>query len=516
MKVLLPDLQGQEEVAARFLREIKLLAALSHPNIAALHTALTIDNQLVMLMEFVEGKTLASLLTYGPIPVSNALNYMDQVLSALSYAHQHHVIHRDIKPANMMITHDNTLKLMDFGIARVESEPANLTQTGTTLGSINYMSPEQVRGAAVDERSDIYSLGISLYEMVTGEKPFQGDSNFSIMSAHLQQNPRPPMDLRPELPAGLNEVILTAIAKLPAERFQSADAFRNALSNVRGSAQSTATGLTTLPPSGVAAPQSTAARAAANAPTWMSAGAAAAPAAAISASPLPPITPAPGQGTGHRGLYMALGGLVVVAVLVAAGIYIPGRGKAANPDANPSVTLPVQQQAAAPKAQASPVRSESTSSDPSATAMPTSVPEPPPSQATSQPSQQVPASALKAASKLPKQFSPRRGNEEESTRAASDSAAASNNAQILDDVEHEIDQLYSRAGAVNSSLDHMQQQQASAGYGLRSDIAERQASLKVNLAKAQNAIEHNDAARAKRYADMTAADLEVLEKFLGR
>src|SRR5438128_81939 len=159
MKVLLPDLQGHEEVAARFLREIKVLAALNHPNIATLHTALTIDNQLVMIMEYVEGQSLSTRLSSGPIPVPEALSYLDQVLSALSFAHHQRVIHRDIKPANMMLTPDGTVKLMDFGIARTDDESSKLTAPGSTLGSMNYMSPEQIRGETTDERSDLYSLG---------------------------------------------------------------------------------------------------------------------------------------------------------------------------------------------------------------------------------------------------------------------------------------------------------------------------------------------------------------------
>src|SRR5258707_10970807 len=126
MKVLLPDLQGHEQVAARFLREIKVLAALNHPNIATLHTALTINNQLVMIMEYVEGQSLSSRLSSGPIPVADALSSLDQVLDALSFSHHHHVIHRDIKPANMMLTPDGVVKLMDFGIARTENDASNL------------------------------------------------------------------------------------------------------------------------------------------------------------------------------------------------------------------------------------------------------------------------------------------------------------------------------------------------------------------------------------------------------
>src|SRR6476660_472524 len=231
MKVLLPDLAGRQELAARFLREIKLMASLNHPNIAQLRTAFTADNQLYMVMEYVEGTTMADKLERGAISVPDALNYIGQVLSAVSYAHQQNVIHRDIKPANMMITPQGVVKLMDFGIAR-GGEDRSLTMTGTTMGSLSYMSPEQVKGEPTDGRSDLYSVGVSLYEMVTGQRPFVATSDYSIMAAHVKEAPKPPVDLHPGLPPALNEIILMAIAKDPALRFQTADAFRNALSSV--------------------------------------------------------------------------------------------------------------------------------------------------------------------------------------------------------------------------------------------------------------------------------------------
>ncbi len=231
MKVLLPDLAGRQELAARFQREIKLMASLNHPNIAALRTAFTADNQLYMVMEYVEGTNLADKLEKGPIAVGDAVNYISQVLSAVSYAHQQHIIHRDIKPANMMLTPQGVIKLMDFGIARA-GEERSLTMTGTTMGSLSYMSPEQVKGEATDARSDLYSVGVSLYEFVTGQRPFTATSDYSIMAAHVKEAPKPPVELHPGLPAALNEIILMAIAKDPAQRFQTADAFRNALSSV--------------------------------------------------------------------------------------------------------------------------------------------------------------------------------------------------------------------------------------------------------------------------------------------
>ena len=228
MKVLLPNLEGDPGLADRFLNEIKVQATLDHPNIAKLHTAMRSGNQLVMVMEFVDGTSLAQVLQRGPLPPSTAAAYASQVLDALGYAHAHGVIHRDIKPANIMLAADGHIKLMDFGIARVQAD-RRLTQTGSTVGSLFYMSPEQIKGGDPDGRSDLYSLGITMYEMVTGRRPFLGDSDFQIMSAHLQQAPMAPIEVIPGIPSALSDIILMAIEKDPAARFQSAEAFRAAL-----------------------------------------------------------------------------------------------------------------------------------------------------------------------------------------------------------------------------------------------------------------------------------------------
>src|SRR5579872_6443023 len=145
MKVLLPNLGGDKELAERFLREIKVQAALDHPNIARLNTAQLVGDQLIMVMEYVEGKSIESLLQNGQLPLPTALSCMVQVLDALGYAHAHGVVHRDIKPANIMLTPQGVAKLMDFGIARMETD-RRLTQTGHAVGSLFYMSPEQIKG----------------------------------------------------------------------------------------------------------------------------------------------------------------------------------------------------------------------------------------------------------------------------------------------------------------------------------------------------------------------------------
>src|SRR5580693_336622 len=324
MKILLPDLAGQKDLADRFLREIKVLASLNNPNIAALRTALTLDNQLVMIMEFVDGVTLSSRLHQGAIPPALAVKYIDQVLDALSYAHKQNIIHRDIKPANMMLTADGSVKLMDFGIARSASD-RSLTLTGTTLGSLNYMPPEQVKGDPADNRSDLYSLGVSLYEMVTGQLPFQADSNYAMMAAHLQEVPKPPIVLRPGMPQALNQIIVMALAKDPGQRFQSADAFRGALKSVQAQGGGTETAVdprSYVPSSAANAGGATALfqeTPASQSPTTVMdtpvyphserIGTAAPTMAA--AAPLPPsqeaAPPPAASGARHRGLYIALG-----------------------------------------------------------------------------------------------------------------------------------------------------------------------------------------------------------------
>jgi eukaryotic-like serine/threonine-protein kinase len=476
MKILLPDLAGRQELAARFQREIKVLAALDHPNIAALRTALTLDNQLVMIMEYVEGTTLTQRMQQGPIPVADAANYISQVLDALGYAHQQHVIHRDIKPANMMLTPQGVVKLMDFGIARSGDE-SSLTMTGTTLGSLGYMSPEQVKGEPTDARSDLYSVGISLYEMVTGRRPFRESSDYSIMAAQVNQPPTPPIDVKPGLPPALNEIILLAIAKDPAERFQSADAFKNALSRVgplptAADPNRTATSINSLPPTATMLPAQPATASTVSARQPQASPAASQPGMAANAAP----SPSPS----HRGLYMAVGALLVVVTLLAAGMYSRNSGTrhGTEPAAAPAAQAP-----AAPSAPPAAVPVADTSAPPAA--------EPAP----------APPTAPKKA------------------KAAAAEPAPDPNAPPpidLDALEHDIDQLSARAGAVNSGLDRLRQEQANSGFGLRGDIAGRQESMKLNLSKAQEAITRGDGERAKRYSDLAAADVQALERFLGR
>jgi eukaryotic-like serine/threonine-protein kinase len=239
MKVLLADLSAEPDLAARFAGEIRTLAALDHPNIAQLHTALQVGNELVMMMEFVDGFTLQQLSKRAPLPLEVVVDYLHQVLAALSFAHNRGVVHRDIKPANIMVTPHGIAKLTDFGIAKSKIEN-ELTIPGTTVGSLYYMSPEQARGGCtIDGRSDLYSLGITMYELLAGRRPFEDESYYAILHSQLTVVPRPPIDVNPLLSKSISDLILKALAKDPARRFQNAAAFSDALRQVTGIAPST-------------------------------------------------------------------------------------------------------------------------------------------------------------------------------------------------------------------------------------------------------------------------------------
>lgn len=464
MKVLLANLAMQKELADRFLREIKLLASLDHPNIAALNTALTMDNQLVMMMEYVDGVTLASRLQQGPIAPADAANYSGQLLSALSYAHKLNVIHRDVKPANMMLTPQGAVKLMDFGIARPNNE-AGMTVTGTTLGSLNYMSPEQVRGEPVDQRSDLYSMGVSLYEMVTGQLPFRGHSNYSVMSAHLQEAPQPPITVRPDLPKGLSDIILMAMAKEPRDRFQTADAFSNALKSV---VSIPGAGIVSPVPGTVRVPQVAAAASAARVPVQPTV-----PMTAASASPAPQNS--------RRGVYMALGGLIVLAVLFAAGYFVPRIIKA-HASAGSAATQPVTQPADAP----------------------VDISAPPPDAVPAAPAPAPVAQEDPAVAKA-RMEAERKAREEAARKAA-----------LLKEAEAQTDQLEARSAAITQGLNNLRRAQQAQGYGLRGDIVQAEQMMQINLSRAQSALRTGNVDQAKEYLDKAENQAMTLERFLGR
>jgi serine/threonine-protein kinase len=211
-----------EQFVERFRREAKNAAGLSHPNIVSIYDRGQAEGTYYIAMEYLEGRNLKELLiTRGPTPLAVAIDYARQILAALGFAHRHGIVHRDIKPHNVVVAPDGLLKVTDFGIAR--SGTSQMTETGSIIGTAQYLSPEQAKGAPVTPASDIYSVGIVLYEMLTGSVPFTGDTPLEIAMKHLSTTPLPPSEKRREVPHELDSIVLRALAKDPADRYQSAD-----------------------------------------------------------------------------------------------------------------------------------------------------------------------------------------------------------------------------------------------------------------------------------------------------
>src|SRR6478672_140176 len=215
----------------RFRREAKNAAALNHPNIVSIYDRGEAEDTYYIAMEFLDGRTLKELIVgHGAAPVRVAIEYARQILSALRFAHRHGIVHRDIKPHNVLVDAEGRVKVTDFGIARAGT--SQMTETGSIVGTAQYLSPEQARGGEVDQRSDLYSLGVVLYELLTGKTPFEGDTPVEVAMKHLSNAPKPPSELRKDIPPELDMVVLRALAKDPNDRYQSADEMEGDLDRV--------------------------------------------------------------------------------------------------------------------------------------------------------------------------------------------------------------------------------------------------------------------------------------------
>ena len=557
MKVLLPDLSEQQELADRFLREIKVLASLHHPNIAELRTALTIGNQLVMIMEFVEGTTLASRLQQGDVRYADALVYFDQVLAALACAHSQRIVHRDIKPANIMLAPFGVVKLMDFGIARSGND-MGLTMTGTTLGSVAYMSPEQVRCEPLDGRSDLYSVGVSLYETITGQRPYVSDNNFEVMQAHLQVPPTAPIELKPDIPPGLNQLILMAMAKNPAQRFQTADAMRGALRSVAPVLGEPTPFAPMIPPEStldVGAPQTShpstpsAPRAVTARPlTAQPITARPVTARPLTAQPLhqPPTTPIPPlaptiplagsashysqaeasalriatvqASAGNRSpLYITLSVVIVLLVLTAAGFgakrWMDARSsESATTTPADNSTPDVQTIPAADPAPTTPNKPIEASSGKrhASTAQVAQNPAPQRNTPQQQTPPPTPVAPQQTVAQQPPPVAQPSSNAPPDHRAAEQSArkTVASVAQLAALEHEEFDDLSKRDNKVNARIAALPQQPGA-------DVAMSQQMARNELVLAQRALQQGDIQNAQKYMEQAEADITKIEKLIG-
>jgi serine/threonine-protein kinase len=400
-----------------------------------------------------------------------------------------------------VLTSNRIVKLMDFGIARSAAE-RSMTQTGTTLGSVNYMSPEQITGQTVDARSDVYSTGISLYEIVTGQRPFNAPSDYELMAMHVKESPKPPMELRPWLPSSLNEIILTAIAKDPQDRFQSADAFRDSLLKAQGSAATGPLPFATQPVSSarlatvvessrsvLSSPPAAAGRERTQVATRGSSGAQA-------AQPAPLAKGAPAA-SGRRSVYIAAGAVLALAAIGAPAIYLTNHHAST---AASSGTPPPDNSGAT-----TPVPSPPVTAQPAVTKIPKSLP-----------NATVAMKGKVAVAAAPPGPTPRPQYAPPQTAPAPATAISPELQKQLDALELRIDTDTSHAAAINNSLNTMQSQMQKDGMSLRGDVASQQSSMNLNLSKAQKALEAHDAERADRFAGLAETDIAQLQKFLGR
>ncbi|HEV8421579.1 MAG TPA: protein kinase, partial [Actinomycetota bacterium] len=242
VKILRDDLESDPGFAKRFQREAVAAARLTHPNIVGVYDTGTDDDVSFIVMEFSEGRNLRDVMDErGPLEPEEAASLVGPVLVALAYAHANGVIHRDIKPANILVADDGRVQVTDFGIAKAAFTGADLTTTGKALGTVRYLSPEQVQGSEVDARSDLYSVGVVLYELLTGRAPFQAESDMAVALMRLNQDPVPPRAYRGGIPREVEAAVLRALARQPENRFQSAESMRAALERAVGSRDLSAT-----------------------------------------------------------------------------------------------------------------------------------------------------------------------------------------------------------------------------------------------------------------------------------
>ncbi len=520
IKMLKANLADNPGLVERFRTEAKTQANLNHVNLATLYAFLVDQEIAFMIMEFVEGETFEQIIRRrGPLPPEQALPWFKQALLGIGAAHRMGIVHRDIKPSNLMLNSKGIVKVMDFGIAKLVGT-RGMTRTGVQLGTPAYMAPEQIQNRAIDVRTDIYALGITLYQMFSGKAPFDSGSDFDIMNE--QVNVPPPLLKRmyPYAPVQYQNVVMKALEKDPEKRFQTVEEFGAALEHP----ESVPAAFSSIPVSSdvtrtVIAPASP--EAAAPAPA-VQPPIAPAPPASI---PLSPVVSSPlvakKSRWDSRNTVVAAGvgaAMILLAVLVFArksavvGVFqgrAPSSGSLNSSLVQPQAEVILNDRSTVlnpgtPEGTSAISQVQGDSTNKKSETRGTSAPSSPPSSPSNISEKETP-------------FFPPAPDPLPDTNAPKDTPSATGGMSPADveELEHRIDQLSTRAAVINNSLGHLQRQQEAAGYGLRGDMAAAQANMQTNLSKAQSAMERGDAVKAKKYADLAAASAETLEHFLG-
>ena len=482
IKMLTPELSRNPEIVERFRTEARAQANLSHTNLATLYAFLVHEGSAFIVMEFVEGENFEQIISRcGPLAPEDAIPWFKQALLGVGAAHRMGIVHRDLKPANLMLNRQGIVKVMDFGIAKVLGV-RGITRTGMQLGTAAYMSPEQIRGLPVDSRTDIYALGITLYQMLSGHVPFEHDSDFDIMHDQVNMPPPQMISLNPYAPARYQAAVMRALEKNPEDRYRSVEEFGAALER----------------PETLTAPIAATTR---DFPTQ-------------TRTPLP-MTPTPGSATpaptrGRWNPRRMMAALIVVVAAVLLGVVLYARKPSPAPISavgGGGNTPPVQP------------RGSDTLNPPGgrngAAGFGDHAGEPP------ERNIQLPSNQGRTKTTASNRAMRNGGLVDSGTMPRGGTAdqpppAPTVNPKVMQELETENDQLDSRAAAVESSLDTLERQMQQSGLGLRGDMVEARNSMRVDLQKAKQAIASTDPERARHYLDLANKDVEKLEAFLGR